>query len=186
MPVPASRPPPQSTRRVHALERHALHAVDAIQCVHQLRRGLLVAERGPVRQLDRQALFRRPDRHQMPRHQVGVEDRRQQRRRIVPEREANIQQERIVADGRGNDALAHHERREGDHAQAAQRESRMSGADRHPDRDREDHVGGVLRIANDGTEPDDRERADQAERARDIVADHLRHHRDQNRRAGPA
>jgi hypothetical protein len=40
---------------------------------------------------------------------------------------------------------------------------------------------GVLRVANDRSEADDRQGPDQAERARHVVADRLRDHRDQDR-----
>ena len=57
----------------------------------------------------------------------------------------------------------------------------MVRAHRHPDRDGKNHVRRILRVADDGAEADDRERADETEGARHVVADDLRDHRDEDR-----
>src|SRR5688572_31342627 len=59
-------------------------------------------------------------------------------------------------------------RSECDNTDASERDPEVMGADGHADRDGEDHVRRVLCVAHDGTEADDRERADETECARDV------------------
>src|SRR5207302_438216 len=60
------------------------------------------------------------------------------------------------------------------------RKKEEASADRHADRHREDDEGGVARVLDNRAEADDRQRSDQAESPRSVVADDQRYGRDQD------
>ena len=88
---------------------------------------------------------------------------------------------RYVARFCGSLAPGHEPRRGADDHDPAQSDRRVARADGHPDGDGEDDKRRVYCVADDRPEPHDRQRPDQAEGSRDIVANHLRHHRDEYR-----
>ena len=131
------------------------------------------------RGLQRHALLRGPDVHETPVSHVGVQSGTDQRVGILRERHAHFENVDTRIEYTADAPRLHPERGEGDDGHADQGDGQILCAGRHPDHHREDHKGGVLGIPDDRSKPDDRERAHKAEGARDVVADHLRHHRDE-------